>query len=205
MSRSMSRWTDRAGGGVSVNGFDMVSPRARGECLRFDALPFPFARAGARSSGCQKDEMALAEGLQRGGRKCVRRAVTREAEGLGDLLSNSQKSGVGRVDRLPTGCRQSRHSRGEIKQAVPRPRRDATRQSRRCNACSRDDGSARRPMIRARLGRRGGKVQRPARQYRRAQPAQIRRTRGAGFALRRHKRRQWRATAARNAWTSRSF
>lgn len=171
--------------------------------MRFDAPLVPRALAlGVRAAGEMK--WPRPEALQATAQMRPS-GVTREAEGLGDLLSNSRKSGVGRVDRLPTGCRQSRHSRGEIRQAAPRPPRDATRRSRRCNAYSRDDNSAPRPMIQARLGHRGDKVQRLARRYQRAQPGQIRRKRGGGFALRRHKRRQWRATAARNALTSRSF
>ncbi len=169
--------------------------------MRFDAPPVPRA--------CRRSEFGLLARWNGLGRRPYKRrtqirppGLTRGPEGLADLRSHSQKGGVERVDRLPTEHRQIHHRCDETARAGPRPRRDEIRQNRRCNAHS-WDGSARRRMAPARPGRRGGKAQRPARRYRRAQPGQIRQKQRADFAPRRHRRRQCRAGAAQAGWISR--
>lgn len=129
-------------------------------------------------------------------------SVTRGREGLADLRSNSRKGGLKRVDCLPAAYRQSQYLRDEIEPEVPRRTRDMIRKNRRCSAYNRGV-SARRPMIPARFGRRGGKVQRPAPQYRWARP-NFRMRRG-NFARRPHRQRRCRATAARTASTPRQI
>jgi hypothetical protein len=158
------------------------------------ACRHPLARDCARSSVWQRNGRVLAK-IRATQRPWIGpRAVTRRAEDLGGLLSNAREGGAGRAYPQPTALRRLRHVRDGRRQAGPRPSRDAIRQGRKCSACSRLDQGCR-PAGPARLGCRGGKVQRPTRCHALAPAARRRQARSTRFA-RRQRRRQRRPSAA---------
>ena len=129
------------------------------------------------------------------------RAITREAEDLGGLLSNAPENAVGRACRAPMALRRCRHRRVGRRRVEPRSKQDAIRQNRRCNACSRNERDCR-PTVPGRLGRRGDKARKPPRPRWPAPAARTRQARITGFARPPHKRRQRLTGADRTAWTS---
>ena len=117
--------------------------------------------------------------------------LTRRAEDLEDLLSNSHEVREGAADLPPAGHRSFQRARGGRRRAPPRSPHDAIRQSRRCNGCS-SNGRDCRPATPARPERRADKARKPARLHRHLQEGTSRQVRSTGFERRPHRRRQCR-------------